>query len=71
MAPYQVKAMLLANRIRKLIRSRFDDNDFMGALRLLTRWNCIHRAAFPGETDWTPGDMVDSYLDERAFESRF
>lgn len=70
MTPKQVKAMQLAARIKKLIYSKFDDNDVFGGLRLLNRWSCVYLTAFPGEREWTPGEMLDSYIELRQFESR-
>jgi hypothetical protein len=71
MTPKQVKAMQVAARIKKLIYSKFDDKDVFGGLRLLNRWSLAYLTAFPGERQWTPGEMLDSWIETRTFESRF
>lgn len=63
-----------ANRLRQLIQRRirflFDDGQTMRAVRLVDRLNAVTKIVYWGETPKTPGDLLNDYLEDRAFESR-
>lgn len=61
--------LYLLSRIRKLIASHFDDNDFLSGFRLARRYNCVRLYLFPGESEMSHGQILDEYLERRAFES--
>lgn len=59
----------LRREVKKRAWARFDNNDLLGALRYLDRYNALLRAEYSGEKGWSPGEFLDEYLKELAFEA--
>lgn len=71
MSDKQYKAMRIATYVRLKIWQCFRDDQFIAGFRLLDRYNMCHRIAFPNTPELSPGGMLDEYLEDCAFQSRF
>jgi hypothetical protein len=64
------RGLLLLQRTRRKIYSFFDQNDAVQASHFLDRHNIVLLKTYPGEKPRTLGNMLDEYLECRAFEGR-
>lgn len=65
------RAIRLRHMILRRIRYLFDEGEAFRAVALADRLNSITRIAYPGNPAQTPGDLLNGYLADRAFENRF
>jgi hypothetical protein len=63
------KCNRIRQKIRKIAYDRFDENDLFGGLRFLDRYNFVTRKVYYGEKELSPGDFLNSYLEQRTFEA--
>jgi hypothetical protein len=65
----QQKAMRLASHIRKVMYRKLGEEQLFSALHLLQRFNAVYQTAYPAEHQWTPGKLIEEFLDEMRFRA--